>query len=209
MKQYYLFFLLFIFSCTKEKLPISRKISLQGTFVFDNVTVSIIDNSVKKGSAFYDKGSVFINPYDVKGIDTIITDYSMMKIQNNKVFFDAEILKEDTIWNVSYDCTYNDIYSYKGALMTLNEAKSYCLNMSDNPNRQWRIANMQELSSMLQYKNEISGIVGKTFMSYTPGKSRSDSRQDLEIVDIAPIGQAESYWMTGNAENKYYFFIVR
>ncbi len=42
----------------------------------------------------------------------------MMKIQNNKVFFDAEILKEDTIWNVSYDCTYNDIYSYKGALMT-------------------------------------------------------------------------------------------
>jgi hypothetical protein len=93
--------------------------------------------------------------------------------------------------------------------MTLNEAKSYCLNMSDNPNRQWRIANMQELSSMLQYKNEISGIVGKTFMSYTPGKSRSDSRQDLEIVEIAPIGQAQSYWMTGNAENKYYFFIVR
>ncbi len=93
--------------------------------------------------------------------------------------------------------------------MTLNEAQSYCLNMTDNPNRKWRIANMQELSSMLQYKNEISGIVGKTFMSYTPGKSRSDSRQDLEILDIAPIGQAESYWMTGNAEKKYYFFIVR
>lgn len=114
---YFIFFYLF-FSCTKEKLPINQKISLEGTYVFDNVTVSIIDNSEKQGGAYYDNGAIFVNPYDVNGIDTIITDFSLMKIQNNKVFFGAEVSNEDTVWHVSYDCSHNDIYSYKGALMT-------------------------------------------------------------------------------------------
>jgi hypothetical protein len=113
------YFLVFLFySCTKEKLPVSSKVSIQGTYVFNSVNASVVDNSVSKSNAYYDSGAIFINPYDVKGIDTIITNFSLMKIKNNKVFFDAEIMKGDTIWNVSYDCSYNDLYTFKGTLLT-------------------------------------------------------------------------------------------
>jgi hypothetical protein len=107
-----------LISCTKENLPINKKISLQGTYVFDNVSVTIVDNSEISNRAYYDSGAIFINPNDVKGVDTIIPDFSLMKIQQNKVFFDAEIYNQDTIWNVSYDCMYNHIFSYKGGLLT-------------------------------------------------------------------------------------------
>lgn len=100
--------------------------------------------------------------------------------------------------------TYEIIPNFFGP-MTLEEANAYCIKITEYPNKQWRITNSNELSSMLQYKNEISSIVGKTFMSYTP----SNEKSLLEVVDIAPLNEKESYWMSGNKENKYYFFIAR
>jgi hypothetical protein len=104
-------------------------------------------------------------------------------------------------WNFG---TYEIIPNYFGP-MTLEEANAYCIKITEYPNKQWRITNLNELSSMLQYKNEISSIVGKTFMSYTP----SNDKNLLKIIDIAPLNEKESYWMSGNKENKYYFFIAR
>jgi hypothetical protein len=120
LKYIYLIFLSlsFLLSCSKEKLPVNKKISLQGTYMFDNVSVTIVDNSEISNRAYYDSGVIFINPNDVKGVDTIIPDFSLMKIDQNKVYFDAHIFNQDTTWNVSYDCVYNDIYSYQGGLLT-------------------------------------------------------------------------------------------
>jgi hypothetical protein len=106
------------FSCEKERLPESKKISIAGLYVFKKVTISIIDNSTQKGNAYYDNGMTFINPNEVDGLDTIITDFSLIKIKNNKIYLNAEILNTDTIWETSYDCEYSDFDSFNGGNLT-------------------------------------------------------------------------------------------
>ena len=105
-------------SCEKENLPVSKKFSISGLYVFKKITISIIDNSTQKGSACYENGMTFINQNEVNGLDTIITDFSLMKIKNNKIYFNANIINNDTTWKTSYDCLYNDIYSFKGGQLT-------------------------------------------------------------------------------------------
>jgi hypothetical protein len=107
-----------IFSCEKEKLPESKKISITGLYVFKKITITIIDNSTQKGSAYYENGMTFINQNEVNGLDTIITDFSLIKIKNNKIFFNAEITNTDTIWKTTYDCVYSNLYSFHGGQIT-------------------------------------------------------------------------------------------
>lgn len=93
--------------------------------------------------------------------------------------------------------------------MTVREAQSFCAKISDNVNNQWRITTMQELSSMKNYKSDLPNMVGKTFMSYSPGNNNYFSRDFLSIVEITPIGQQERYWQGGSEDGKYYFFMSR
>lgn len=93
--------------------------------------------------------------------------------------------------------------------MTVKEAQSFCATISDNVNNQWRITTMQELSSMKNYKKDLPNMVGKTFMSYTPGNKNYFSREFLSIVEITPIGQQEKFWQGGSENTKYYFFMSR
>lgn len=92
--------------------------------------------------------------------------------------------------------------------MTFSEANSFCSKLSDNPNRLWRITNAQAFFSMIEYKQDIPGIVGKTFMYYN-GSNGYFERNNLSIRKIEPIGINERYSMQGNENESYYFFIAR
>jgi hypothetical protein len=93
--------------------------------------------------------------------------------------------------------------------MTYRDADLFCLKMSDNKNRQWRVTTDSELTSVKNYKSEIPNMVGKTFMSYSPGEKTYFSRDFLDTVEIAPLGQSERYWQGGSEDGKYYFFMSR
>jgi hypothetical protein len=91
-----------LISCEKEKLPINKSIGMEGTYVFKKVIFSIADNSSKSESNYYQKGDTFLNLDIIDGIDTIITDFSLMRINNSNIYFDAKIYNKDTIWKNQY-----------------------------------------------------------------------------------------------------------
>ncbi len=110
-----LVFISFVFlSCEKEELPTDTKFNLNGLYVFKKVSISIVDNSNSSGNNYFQNGAVFINPNEIDGLDTIITDFSLLKIQNNKIYLNAEIKNLDTIWKVNYECAYSEVYSFSG-----------------------------------------------------------------------------------------------
>ena len=114
MRGILIFIGLVFLSCEKEGLPIDKKYTLNGVYVFKRVSISIVDNATKSGSNYFQNGAVFTNPNEVSGLDTIITDFSLLKVKNNKIFLNAEIQNLDTIWNAIYECSHSDIYSYSG-----------------------------------------------------------------------------------------------
>ena len=118
MRFIYIIIVLLFFSCEKERLPERKRISVTGLYVFKKVTVTVVDNSLQNNNAYYENGMTFINPNEVTGLDTIITDFSLMKIKNNKIYLDAEILNTDTIWKTSYECEYSDFDSFHGGYFT-------------------------------------------------------------------------------------------
>lgn len=118
MRLIYLILGFLFFSCEKEKLPETKKFSISGVYVFKKITVTIIDNTIQPGSAYFEKGMTFYNSNEVIGLDTIITDFSLMKVKNNKIYFNAEITSKDTTWKTSYDCMYSDLYSFKDGQLT-------------------------------------------------------------------------------------------
>lgn len=97
-----IFLFTLLLSCEKEKLPVNKSFGLDGTYVFKKVIFSIADNSSKSQSNYYQKGDTFLNLDIIDGIDTIITDFSLMRINNSNIYFDAKIYNKDTIWSNQY-----------------------------------------------------------------------------------------------------------
>lgn len=117
MRYFLVIILLTIYSCEKEGIPTSKKYTLNGIYIFKKVSISIVDNSTKSGNSFYQNGDIFINPSEVDGLDTIITDFSLLKISNNKIYFNAEINNSDTLWQSYYECLHSDVYTYSSGTL--------------------------------------------------------------------------------------------
>lgn len=109
--------ILTIFSCEKEGIPVSKKYTLNGIYIFKKVSISIVDNSTKTSNAFYQNGEVFINPSEVDGLDTIVTDFSLLKISKNKIYFNAEIKNLDTLWRSIYECSHSEVFTYSSGTL--------------------------------------------------------------------------------------------
>jgi hypothetical protein len=90
--------------------------------------------------------------------------------------------------------------------MTIEEANSLCLKMSDLSN-QWKVTNMQQLSSIIAYKSDKPEIIGKRLFSYE-NRNQMLNISDLKIVKIEPLGTSE-IWGSGSAESRCYFFMCR
>jgi hypothetical protein len=91
--------------------------------------------------------------------------------------------------------------------MTIEEANALCLKMSDSPSRQWKVATMQQLSSVIAYKADKPEMIGKRFFSYE-NRSQMLNTSDLKVVRVEPIGTSET-WGSGTAESRCYFFMCR
>ena len=92
MRGILIFIGLFFLSCEKEGLPIDKKYTLNGVYIFKTVSISIVDNSTKSGSNYFQNGAVFTNPNEISGLDSIITDFSLLKVKKKEQFVTTLVL---------------------------------------------------------------------------------------------------------------------
>ena len=104
MKLSDIYFTIIIFlianGCSKET-PI-EVYKLIGTYKIKKVIFSTIDNYQNADHQYYANGQLFVNPQEVKGLDSIITDFSCIKIEDGKINFNQLVTGIDTSWQYTY-----------------------------------------------------------------------------------------------------------
>ena len=104
MKLYNIFIAIIIFlfanGCSKRK-PI-EVYTLNGTYKIKKVIFSAVDNYQNIDNQYYVNGLLFVNPQEVKGLDSIVTDFSCVKIEEDKVHFNQLVTGLDTVWKNTY-----------------------------------------------------------------------------------------------------------
>ena len=88
--------------CTKFTPKESETHPLSGTYQVKKVLRSSVDNEQTEVHQYYSNGLTFINPLEVSGLDTIYTDFSLIKITDGSIFFQQVINGIDTTWKTSY-----------------------------------------------------------------------------------------------------------
>jgi hypothetical protein len=75
---------------------------LKGTFKFRKVLRSSIDNYQTEVQQYFNNGQLFTNPLEVSGLDSIYTDFSLVKIENGYIYLNQHISGIDTTWTQMY-----------------------------------------------------------------------------------------------------------
>ena len=88
--------------CTKFTPQESETYPLSGTYQVKKVLRSSVDNEQTEVHQYYSNGLTFINPLEVGGLDTIYTDFSLIKITDGSIYFQQVINGIDTTWKTSY-----------------------------------------------------------------------------------------------------------
>ena len=70
--------------------------------MFRRVTLSSFDNGTNQTQTTFLNGMTFTNPWDIPGLDSIITDGSLVRITTDSIYFIALTLPTDTLWQRSY-----------------------------------------------------------------------------------------------------------
>ena len=89
-------------SCSKSKPQAMETYPLSGIYKVRKVLRSSIDNYQTEIQQYYANGQTFINPLEVGGLDTIFTDFSLVKIADGSISFHQFINGIDTTWKHSY-----------------------------------------------------------------------------------------------------------
>jgi hypothetical protein len=109
IKKYLLFFVaLIIFGGCIKQQPIPVKMNLIGTYKVQKVIRQTTDNYQTEIQQYFANGQLFVNNLEVPGLDSIYTDFTCLKIENNRIHFQQIVSGQDTIWKHSY-VAQNDI----------------------------------------------------------------------------------------------------
>ncbi len=104
-------FLFILNSCTKE-VAVSKGKDIRGIYLFRRVTLSEFDNGTSQTQTVFMNGMTYTNPWDVPGLDVIVSDGSLLKITSDSILFNASITPADTTWQISYPLEGNVIEAY-------------------------------------------------------------------------------------------------
>ncbi len=96
------FFLFSSLGCIKVTPTHSDLHPLKGTYKFRKVLRSSIDNYQTEVHQYFNIGQLFTNPLEVSGLDSIYTDFSLVKIENGQIYLNQSISGIDTSWTQIY-----------------------------------------------------------------------------------------------------------
>lgn len=96
------FYLFSSTGCVKVKPAQSDILPLNGTYKFRKVLRSSIDNYQTEVQQYFNNGQLFTNPLEVNGLDSIYTDFSLLKIENGFIYLNQYISGMDTTWMQVY-----------------------------------------------------------------------------------------------------------
>lgn len=137
----FLYFFL-LSSCVKQATV--PKMNIQGTYEFEQVMYSTVDNYTSAQNYLFSNGSTFINPNEFAGLDTIKTSSSLVKITQGLINFNALITLNDTLWGQSYP------------------AQNTCLLTNDNPYFSFYPFGMKRIWKLIDYNDSTLVIAAST-----------------------------------------------
>lgn len=118
--------------------------NIQGTYEFEQVIYSTVDNYTESQNYLFSNGSTFINQNEFPGLDTIKTSSSMVKITQGQIYFNALVTPNDTLWGQSYP------------------AQNTCLLTTDNPYFSFYPFGMKRIWKLIDYSDSTLVIAAST-----------------------------------------------
>lgn len=151
------FYLFSSIGCIKVKPAQSDIHSINGTFKFRKVLRSSIDNYQTEVQQYFNNGQLFTNPLEVKGLDSIYTDFSLVKIENGFIYLNQYISGMDTTWT--------QIYSAQEQASVKKSDPYYCF-YPNGMKRIWKVIDFSDstliIDASTQWPNSNSGAAYST-----------------------------------------------
>ena len=118
MKNLLIIALLTAFSgCVKEQVILKGQ-DIRGIYKFRRVTLSEFDNGTSQTQTAFMNGMTYTNPWDVPGLNVVITDVSLVQITSDSIYFNSVVSATDTSWQVAYPLEGNVTEAYDSQMIS-------------------------------------------------------------------------------------------
>jgi hypothetical protein len=92
---------IFLGGCIKQQ-PTPALMNIKGTYKVQKVIRQTTGNYQTEIQQYYANGQLFVNNLEIPGLDSLYTDFSCLKIEDNHIHLQQVVSGQDTIWKHSY-----------------------------------------------------------------------------------------------------------